>query len=690
MIETHWSSSKTLKLHRSANNIVGISLIVGKINITTPSGAKLTTVGVFIKSIGLANAKEIAYQVGDRVLKIGDTEIQDANKDAVIKAFQNTNEPILITVQSLLLLNQKPEESVIPSVEKRPEDVKVVEDKSKTVPTKEDIDDKKVIVNGIDVEQSIEEFSPRPTSSREIYISPDDLEVEEEEEKDDTLDEDDEEEDDEEDEQDEDDDDYREIDYSCKPALPQLYTTWVISDEIQKKYAKFGKTVMMVQLERGQKGLGLSLAGHKDRNCMAVFVCGLNPNGEAYKMGGIEVGDEILEVNGIVLHGRCHLNASAIIKGLAGPIFKIVILRRKAAINDIAVRPLTQFPVTLEEEEVNEERFAGYPNVRNVIVEKGNHSLGIMIIEGKHSEMGQGIFISDILDDSVADKAGLEVGEMILAVNKDVLLGANYETAANILKRTEGVVTLVLSNPIKKLLSNDLDYSKNTAIKPSTTPRAATPRAVTPIPDLGRPPSSLGDLTPAEPIDPTTCSIIPGKETTIEVKTNNQSLGLFLVGGKDTLISDKIIVLEIFPGGAADKDGRIQAGDQILEVNGTCLKDATNEVALQTLRQILPKIKLVVLRSKSAEYITVEADLARKPGKGLGLSIIGKACGKGAYVSEILNGGTADIDGRIAKGDLLISINGQDVENLSAEEIGAILKTITGRTVLKLRRYKPV
>ncbi|KAF5275206.1 hypothetical protein FQR65_LT04239 [Abscondita terminalis] len=396
----------------------------------------------------------------------------------------------------------------------------------------------------------------------------------------------------------------------------------------------------MVQLERGQKGLGLSLAGHKDRNCMAVFVCGLNPNGEAYKMGGIEVGDEILEVNGIVLHGRCHLNASAIIKGLAGPVFKIVILRRKAAINDIAVRPLTQFPVTLEEEEVNEERFTGYPNVRNVIVEKGNHSLGIMIIEGKHSEMGQGIFISDILDDSVADKAGLEVGEMILAVNKDLLLGANYETAANILKRTEGVVTLVLSNPIKRLLSNDLNKvdHKVDSVSTITAVNATTPRALTPIKDLTRPPSSLAEHAVAEVIDPTTCSIIPGKETTIEVKTNNQSLGLFLVGGKDTLIS----------------------------------------------------IKLVILRPKSAEYVNVEADLARKPGKGLGLSIIGKACGKGAYVSEILNGGTADVDGRIAKGDLLVSINSQDVENLSAEEIGAILKTITGRTVLKLRRFKPV
>lgn len=65
---------------------------------------------------------------------------------------------------------------------------------------------------------------------------------------------------------------------------------------MKKKYHGLGSTVSVVQLERGNQGLGISLAGHKDRNRMAVFVCGLNPNGSAYKNGGIQVGDEILEV----------------------------------------------------------------------------------------------------------------------------------------------------------------------------------------------------------------------------------------------------------------------------------------------------------------------------------------------------------------------------------------------------------
>jgi len=66
--------------------------------------------------------------------------------------------------------------------------------------------------------------------------------------------------------------------------------------KIQKKYRNLGHKVLMIVLEKDRRGLGISLAGHKDRNRMAVFVCGLNPKGAAHKNGGILIGDEILEV----------------------------------------------------------------------------------------------------------------------------------------------------------------------------------------------------------------------------------------------------------------------------------------------------------------------------------------------------------------------------------------------------------
>lgn len=46
----------------------------------------------------------------------------------------------------------------------------------------------------------------------------------------------------------------------------------------------------------------------------------------------------------------------------------------------------------------------------------------------------------------------------------------------------------------------------------------------------------------------------------------------------------------MFAGGAADKDKRLQAGDQIIEANGIPFKDVTHDCALQTLRQTLPKV----------------------------------------------------------------------------------------------------
>lgn len=67
--------------------------------------------------------------------------------------------------------------------------------------------------------------------------------------------------------------------------------------KIQKKYQSLGHKVILVKVEKDRRGLGISLAGHKDRNRMAVFVCGLNPKGAAHKTGEISVGDEILEVN---------------------------------------------------------------------------------------------------------------------------------------------------------------------------------------------------------------------------------------------------------------------------------------------------------------------------------------------------------------------------------------------------------
>lgn len=53
----------------------------------------------------------------------------------------------------------------------------------------------------------------------------------------------------------------------------------------------------MIELEKGKTGLGLSLAGNRDRSRMSVFVVGIDPNGAAGRDGRMVVGDELLEVS---------------------------------------------------------------------------------------------------------------------------------------------------------------------------------------------------------------------------------------------------------------------------------------------------------------------------------------------------------------------------------------------------------
>lgn len=56
-----------------------------------------------------------------------------------------------------------------------------------------------------------------------------------------------------------------------------------------------------------------------------------------------------------------------------------------------------------------------------------------MIIEGKHSDLGRGVFVSDTQEGSPAENVGLSVGDMILCVNQIDLIGADYETVRSVI-----------------------------------------------------------------------------------------------------------------------------------------------------------------------------------------------------------------------------------------------------------------
>ncbi|XP_078008622.1 multiple PDZ domain protein isoform X22 [Phascolarctos cinereus] len=471
---------------------------------------------------------------------------------------------------------------------------------------------------------------------------------------------------------------------------------------ILQRYGTLAGELFMIELEKGRTGLGLSLAGNKDRSRMSVFIVGIDPNGAAGKDGRLQIGDELLEINGQILYGRSHQNASSIIKCAPSRV-KIIFIRNKDAVNQMAVCPgkgLEGLPSTVEALQNQEAElsttssiiaidFSSFKNVRHLELPKDQGGLGIAISE---EDTLNGVVIKSLTDHGVAAKDGrIKVGDQILAVDDEVVVGYPVEKFINLLKTAKNTVKLTINaedpevQPVQSTLSASIGEKKNTAQTPVMPPSGS------PEPEPIR--STSRSSTPATfPSDPATCPIIPGCETTIDISKGRTGLGLSIVGGADTLLG-AIIIHEVYEEGAACKDGRLWAGDQILEVNGIDLRNATHDEAINVLRQTPQKVRLSIYRDEAQYkeedmYDMFNVELQKKPGKGLGLSIVGKRNDTGVFVSDIVKGGIADMDGRLMQGDQILMVNGEDVRNATQEAVAALLKCSLGTVRLEVGRIK--
>uniref|UniRef100_A0A8C3YJH4 PATJ crumbs cell polarity complex component n=1 Tax=Catagonus wagneri TaxID=51154 RepID=A0A8C3YJH4_9CETA len=391
-------------------------------------------------------------------------------------------------------------------------------------------------------------------------------------------------------------------------------------EKIRQRYADLPGELHIIELEKDKNGLGLSLAGNKDRSRMSIFVVGINPEGPAAKDGRMRIGDELLEINNQILYGRSHQNASAIIKTAPSKV-KLVFIRNEDAVNQMAVTP---FPLPSSSPSPTEDQ-SGTELASSE--EDGSVEVGIrQLPESESSKLAGG----QMKQQKYSTKVSFSSQEIPLAPT-------SYH-------------------------STDADFT------------------------------GYGGFQAPLSVDPATCPIIPGQEMIIEISKGRSGLGLSIVGGKDTPL-DAIVIHEVYEEGAAARDGRLWAGDQILEVNGIDLRCASHEEAITALRQTPQKVRLVVYRDE-AHYRDEEnleifpMDLQKKAGRGLGLSIVGKRSGSGVFISDIVKGGAADLDGRLIQGDQILSVNGEDMRSASQETVATILKCAQGLVQLEIGRLR--
>ncbi|KAK9745494.1 Guanylate kinase [Popillia japonica] len=182
----------------------------------------------------------------------------------------------------------------------------------------------------------------------------------------------------------------------------------------------------------------------------------------------------------------------------------------------------------------------------------------------------------------------------------------------------------------------------------------------------------------------------------IILERGTAGLGFSIAGGTDNPhIGDDtaIYITKLIPGGAASTDGRLRINDCILQVNEVPVINVPHAVAVDALKKAGNTVRLWVRRRRQPRHLRVLDIELVKGNKGLGFSIAGGIGNQhipgdnGIYVTKVMDGGAAQVDGRLAVGDKLVgvrdAVRGEtNLENVTHEDAVATLKTTQDRVVL--------
>ncbi|XP_053492736.1 disks large homolog 1 isoform X3 [Ictalurus furcatus] len=335
-----------------------------------------------------------------------------------------------------------------------------------------------------------------------------------------------------------------------------------------------------ITLERGNSGLGFSIAGGTDNPHVgedpSIFITKIIPGGAAAQDGRLGVNDCILRVNDVNVRDVTHSRAVEALKE-AGCIVRLYVRRKKPSAEKIV----------------------------DIKLVKGPKGLGFSIAGGvgnQHIPGDNSIYVTKVIEGGAAHKDGrLQIGDKLIAVNVVCLEEVTHEDAVAALKNTSDVVFLKVAKPTSVFMNDSYappdvtnsysQHMENHISSPSylsqpTTP--ATPSRFSPI--------SRGLLGDEE---------ITREPRKVVLHRGSTGLGFNIVGGED---GEGIFISFILAGGPADLCGELRKGDRIISVNGVDLRTATHEQAAAALKNAGQTVTLVA-QYRPEEYSRFEAKI---------------------------------------------------------------------------------
>ncbi|KAI4885357.1 hypothetical protein NFI96_014326 [Prochilodus magdalenae] len=326
-------------------------------------------------------------------------------------------------------------------------------------------------------------------------------------------------------------------------------------------------------------------------------------------------------------------------------------------------------------------------NVVELFREEPEEDLGLRIVGGKDTPLGN-IVIQEIVRDSVAGRdAKLAPGDHILEANDVSLTSVPHAHAIAVLRRPCSVIRLTVMQE-KGFKPRPEHYTHSSASPPGH---------------------------PAHPLHN------PGTviQVTLVKRDRSEPLGIKLIRKSE---EPGVFILDLLAGGLASKDGKLRNNDKVLAINGHDLRHGTPESAAQIIQASEVRVNFVVMRqldsaeeggdvqSRGARRIPETqyfrrrstfmkeppcgfssqektVSLKKEPRHSLGITIAGgRDCRSRlpVYITSVQPVGCLHRDGTIKPGDVLLSINGFDLTQLTYNEAVSALKTQTAQSAVTL------
>ncbi|KER21314.1 hypothetical protein T265_10342 [Opisthorchis viverrini] len=236
-----------------------------------------------------------------------------------------------------------------------------------------------------------------------------------------------------------------------------------------------------------------------------------------------------------------------------------------------------------------------------VLERKENEGFGFVIVSPldgcKASEIGR------IIPNSPADRSGmLKVGYRILAINGERLAGMHHSEIVHIIRQNQRKLLLTVQRPPSPTNQNDTKQDYITELPEDLLERVSCSKTPDDQVEYARMNAcKTSNLNTLSKENETAMRLSVGQIPLlycVNLTKGAEGFGFSIRGGID-FGRIPLFVFRIADGGPTSMDGRIQIGDEIVEINGVPTHNMTHKEAVDAIQQSGQHLKMLLSRQSS-------------------------------------------------------------------------------------------